>query len=72
MREKHTNCQPLSFATVTDVNCSHLPGHVSGEVAVGSELEVATISCGVVHHINLSRLEVEKQVHIETETTLEI
>lgn len=33
---------------------SHFSGHISGEVAVGSELQVAAISCSVVYHINLS------------------
>lgn len=45
---------------------SHLPSYVPGEVAVRGELEMATVSCGVVHHIDLSGLVVQKQVYIET------
>ena len=40
---------------------SYLSGHVSGEVAVWGELEVAAVPCGVVHHIYLSRLTVKRQ-----------
>lgn len=31
----------------------HLPGHVSGEVTVGVELEVAAVSSCVIDHIYL-------------------
>lgn len=58
---KVTVCAPVT-------ECSHLPGYISGKVAVGGELEVATVSSGVVHHIDLSRLEVQKPVHIETDS----
>lgn len=40
---------------------THLARHVSGEVAVGGKLEVAAISCLVIHHINLSRLRRERK-----------
>jgi len=36
---------------------SHLPGHISGEVAVRSELQVAAVSGGVVHQVDLPWLE---------------
>lgn len=34
----------------------HLPGYISREVAVRSKLQVAAVSSGVVHHINLPGL----------------
>lgn len=37
----------------------YLSWYISGEVAVWCELEVAAISCPVVHHIDLPRLEGE-------------
>lgn len=40
---------------------SHLPGHVSREVAVGVKLEVAAVSSSVVYHIDLPGLEWETE-----------
>lgn len=40
---------------------SHLPGHISGEVAVRSKLQVAAVSSGVVHYVYLTRLGRQKQ-----------
>lgn len=34
----------------------HLPGHVSGEVAVRCKLQVAAVSSSVIHHVYLPRL----------------
>ncbi len=39
---------------------THLSWYISGEVTVGSKLEVAAISCPVVHHIYLPWLEWDK------------
>lgn len=47
----HTLSQPFS----------HLPGNISGEVAVRSKLQVAAVSGGVVHHVYLSRLAESKK-----------
>lgn len=34
----------------------HLPGYVSGEVAVRCKLQVAAVSSSVIHHVYLPRL----------------
>lgn len=39
---------------------SNLSGYVSGEVAVRSKLQVAAVSCGVVHDVDLSGLREKK------------
>lgn len=65
MENKVTVCE---FCNSDKCESSHLPGYISGEVTVGGELEVATVSCGVVHYIDLSRLEVQKQVRLETDS----
>lgn len=48
---------------------AHLSRYISGEITVGSELEVAAISCLVVHHVYLSRLAQDK---IKNENVLSV
>lgn len=40
---------------------ANLSRYISGEITVGSEFEVAAISCLVVHHVYLSRLAQDKR-----------
>lgn len=64
MRDRETENKDVTQKTLTNgevcnsdgCESSHLPRYVSGEVAVGGKLEVATVSSGVVHHIDLSGL----------------
>lgn len=42
------------FSYFLSLHFSHLPGHISGEVAVRSKLQVAAVPGGVVHHVDLS------------------
>lgn len=43
------------------LHLSHLPGHISWEVAVGSKLQVAAVTCRVVDHVYLSWLAERKK-----------